>query len=224
MQSFLTVAIPLLISAIAGAGKSMLCSSVIESLKARCRWHKPYFSVVVYWYFSFASRETQSISNFLCSIARDLCSKVLTIPKVVEDLWLDANNGQQRPSVSDLLSILRALLPNFDDVYLVVDAIDEYPRAHRDRLLRAIWSLISLNTECLHLLAVSRPEADIQTSFKEIGRTAGGFREVKVQGTYVRQDIEKYLDHRLHSTQFRNWSTGEKRDIKSILTSQADDM
>ncbi|CZR62743.1 uncharacterized protein PAC_12640 [Phialocephala subalpina] len=207
-----------------GAGKSMLCSTVIESLKARCRWQKHSISVVAYWYFSFASKETQSISNFLCSIARDLCSKVSTMPKVVEDLWSDANNGQQRPSVPDLLNMLRALLPNFNHAFLVVDAADEYPKTQRGCLLRTIQSLSSLNMECLHLLVVSRPEADIHRSFKEIGRIAGGFREIKVQGIRVQRDIEKYLDHILRSTPFRNWNPGEKREIKSILTSQADDM
>ena len=220
----LDTTVRLLIALIAGVGKSVLCSTVIESLKARCRWQKHSVSVVVYWYFSFANKKTQSIPNFLSSIARDICTKVVTIPKVVEDLWSDANNGQQRPSVQNLLDILRVLMPNFDQVYLVMDAVDECPKLQRDRLLLTLKNLCSLNIECLHMLAVSRPEADIERSFKEISGIAGGFKEVKVQGVHVQQDIEKYLDSKLCSIPFRNWNAQEKRDVISILTFQADDM
>jgi hypothetical protein len=85
----------------------------------------------------------------------------MIIPKVVEDVWSDVNNGQQRPSIPDLLTILQALILEFDHVYVVLDAVDEYPKAQRDRLLRAIQGLSSLNMDSLHLLVVSRPEADI---------------------------------------------------------------
>jgi hypothetical protein len=148
----------------------------------------------------------------------------LTIPKVVEAVWSDANNGQQRPSIPDLLNILRSLLLGFDDAYVVMDAVDEYPKAQRGRLLRIIQSLSSLNMDSLHLLAVSRPEADIQIAFANICQVVRGFREAKVQGVRVRRDIEKYLDHRLRSTSFRNWNVEEKRDLVSMLISQADDM
>jgi hypothetical protein len=201
-----------------------LCSTVIEHLKARCRLQKHSISVVTYWYFSFNRKETRSISNFLCSIVRDLCSKALTIPKVVEAVWSDANNGQQRPSIPDLLNILRSLLLEFDHAYVVVDAVDEYPKNQRDRLLRTIQDLSSLNIDSLHLLAVSRPEADIRMAFENTRQLTGGFWDVKVQGVRVRRDIEKYLDHRLRSTVFRNWNLEERREIVSTLTSQADDM
>jgi hypothetical protein len=148
----------------------------------------------------------------------------MIIPKVVEDMWSDANNGQQRPSIPDLLNILRALILEFDHVYVVLDAVDEYPRAQRDPLLRTIQGLSSLNMDSLHLLAVSRPEADIRMVFEDIHQIARGFWEVKVQGVRVRRDIEKYLDHRLRLTAFRNWNLEERKDIVSMLTSQADDM
>jgi hypothetical protein len=85
----------------------------------------------------------------------------MIIPKVVEGVWSDANNGQQQPSIPDLVNMLQDLLLEFDHAYVVVDALDEYPKAQRDRLLRTIQGLNSLNMDALHLLAVSRPEADI---------------------------------------------------------------
>jgi hypothetical protein len=61
-------------------------------------------------------------------------------------------------------------------------------------------------------------------AFEDNRQVAGGFWEVKVQGVRVQRDIEKYLDHRLRSTAFRNWNIEERRDIASLLTSQADDV
>jgi hypothetical protein len=78
--------------------------------------------------------------------------------------------------------------------------------------------------DSLHLLAVSKPEADIRMTFEDIRQVARGFWEVKVEGVRVRRDIEKYLDHRLRSTAFRNWNLEERRETAPKLTSQANDM
>ncbi|PVH68313.1 hypothetical protein DL98DRAFT_397812, partial [Cadophora sp. DSE1049] len=66
-----------------GSGKTILCSTLIENLKTRCRFRRQSVTAVVYWYFSFANKQTQNVRAFLRSIVRDLCNKVLTIPDVV---------------------------------------------------------------------------------------------------------------------------------------------
>lgn len=154
----------------AGSGKSLLCSTVIEYLKNRARSQIHCISAVTYWYFSFATKETLNISTFLCSIIRDLCSKLLVIPSQVQDAWIDANNGQQRPTTRELLEILHTTLKHFDDVYLIVDAVDEYPRSERDDLLDTIQEMVGFNVDCLHFLVSSRREGDNQELCRKLLR------------------------------------------------------
>ena len=208
----------------AGSGKSLLCSTVIEHLKARCRLQRHSASAVVYWYFSFATKGTLNISNFLCSTVRDLCSKLLIIPDQVQDAWADANNGQQRPTTHGLLEMLHIVLKKFDEVYLVVDGLDEYPRSERELLLDLIQDLNSLDNMALHVLVSSRRDGDISRAIEEVAETTDSFREVQVQGARVNADIEKYLEERLKSRDFRRWGAEERRDIGSRLSSQADGM
>jgi hypothetical protein len=49
--------------------------------------------------------------------------------------------------------------------------------------------------ECLHLLVTSGRENDILLSFRESWETLGYFRDVKVEGPRLQEDIAKYLDH-----------------------------
>ncbi|KAH6700698.1 hypothetical protein BKA61DRAFT_529805, partial [Leptodontidium sp. MPI-SDFR-AT-0119] len=207
-----------------GSGKTILCSTLIESLKTRCRFRRQSVTAVVYWYFSFANKQTQNLSNFLRSIVRDLCSKVLIISKVVHDLWSDLNNGQQLPSKGKLLEMIRVLAKSFDSVYLVIDGVDEFPRSNRRELLDAIQRLASDEFPSLHMFVASRPEGDLREAFEEISETSAYYSNVTARASHFKEDINKYLDARMQSRSCNKWQAEEKSKITSSLATQADGM
>jgi hypothetical protein len=127
--------------------------------------------VVRYWYFALTCPETQNISNFLCSIAKDLCSKVLTIPRS----WKTIGQKQTMTSNAPLFEIFL--------IYCVL----------------CYRILTTYNMECLHVLTVSRPEGDVQRAFKELSQTTGGLKEIWEEGLCIRRDIEEYLDSKFLS-------------------------
>lgn len=180
--------------------------------------------MVVYWYFSFTNTNTLSISNFLCSIAKDLCSKLLIVPDEVESAWSDANNGQHRPNTKNLIHLIQVILDEFDDVYLVIDGIDEFPRSERDNLLDVFGQLIDFGMSSLHLMLSSRREGDIMTSMKDAKASMRSFHEVQVDSSDTKLDIRKYLQQRLKSRHFRRWPDDEKTEVTSRLITYADGM
>jgi hypothetical protein len=212
---------------IAGAGKTILCSTIINYLQDHCEAKKvKLFSVVAYWYFSFTDDKKQDLRNFLRSIVRDLCSQTLHLPDAVLDLYAKNNNGQQRPTIEDLLKVVWSLALGFDHVYLVADALDECSQSEhcRDDLLKEIHEIIESNLDCLHFLATSRDEIDIRSSFSLLEQPGRSFAELAAKGARVQKDIKKFLEAQLRDSKYAKWSEAEKFDVTKTLVAQADGM
>lgn len=160
------------------------------------------------------------MSNFLRSIARDLCSKVLIVSKVVHDLWSDLNNGQQLPSKANLLEMIRVLAKSFDSVYLVIDGVNEFLRSNRLELLDAIQKLASDEFPLLYIFVASRPEGDLREAFEEISETSAYYSSVTARASHFREDINKYLDARMQSRLCNKWQAEEKSKITSSFASR----
>lgn len=95
---------------------------------------------MVYWYFTFVDTEKQKVSNLLCSWMKDLCSNRRDTPQVLKDADAHFNRGQQQPTYDKSILMLQAAIKGFDNVYLIIDALDECPRheGERDLLLNTI--------------------------------------------------------------------------------------
>ncbi|CAG8978260.1 hypothetical protein HYALB_00009157 [Hymenoscyphus albidus] len=185
----------------AGAGKSILCSTAIEHVQARCVGNP--FSVVTYWYFSFSDSEKQKLYPCLCSIIAGILSK--------------------RPEalLKSLISILKEVTESFDDIYIVLDALDEFPRSNdgkgRNELLKCIHKIRGLQIKSLHFLATSRKEADILKLF-------GSFATIDAAGADVEADIRKYIDQRLQEEEFSQWKAPLKQEVRESLATRAEGM
>lgn len=193
-----------LIVILAGADKTILCSTVIEHLKAH--YSDPVFPVI-YWYLSYANATTQNISNFLCFIVKDLCSDAIIIPDIVLQIYSESNNGQQRPTTIKLYTMLKALLEIFADVYLVVDALEEFLFLKRDDLLKILEKIHELKSDKLHLFLTSRPEADIPKSFDSLFKSSQGFWSINAQNHHMQLGTRNILI--VNSNQIRD-SRNEK--------------
>lgn len=120
--------------------------------------------------------------------------------------------------------MLVSLLGHFDNVYLVVDAIDEFPKSTRHNLLKVVSGLRNLQMDSLHLFVSSMPEVDIGKLFRAIPPTIGYFRNFTLDQRQVQDDILMYLDRRLYSDACRKWSEKERIQVRKELSSEADGM
>ncbi|KFY02415.1 hypothetical protein V490_00500, partial [Pseudogymnoascus sp. VKM F-3557] len=207
----------------AGCGKSVLCSTVIDHLQKRSYNARHSFSSVIYWYCTFDNDATQDLSSFLCYLVRALCSDSKDFPKAIHEAYDVSHKGSLKPPTQTLKEVLKDLFDNFDDLYLVIDALDEYPQ-RRDSLFSLINEIRALSVSSLHFLVTSRREGDICRNFEQSTRNLGPITEILVQGEHVGYDIEKYMDIRLASDTFRTWTPKERSAVKVQLAAGADGM
>lgn len=196
-----------------GCGKTVLCASIIEAVKALCT--SPLSGRA---YFFFESRNPNfeglvSYENFLRSILSQLCSRLDGVPEAVQAMYRSHGKGRESPSVQALEGTLRQVIGAFDDVYIVIDSLDEC--GDKPQLLKWIKTVASWNSANCHLLATTRAEPDIENLLTYIA----GLLNITLQGAALEQDIGMYLEERLSF--ITSWSEEIKNLVKAGLVSGA---
>ena len=159
--------------------------------------------------------EKSSSRYILGSIARQLFPTPLdpTGPhfKHLERLF---NLGCSRAiSISELTTTITWLSRSFNTVYIVVDGLDEC--SDRTSICRAISELAQEN---IKVLATSRPETDIASSFSAV-------KQLEVEETFAQADLAIYIDWRLeHNERLKIIKPALKHDIKANLLSKSQGM
>lgn len=203
----------------------MSCSStVIDHVQERCK--NDLFAVVVYWYFTFTDTKKQDIHSCLRSLIAGIYRNRRDSPPAVQAEYERSNFGQHLASVESLLQMLREVAAGLDNVYIVLDALDECPKLDdsRSNLLSYIREIVGCEIAQLHILTTSRRETDISESFDPARYELGRFQSISIQGVHVESDIKRYLENRLQETAFRTWKPQLKRDVETKLATQADGM
>lgn len=183
-----------------------------------------------YWYFTFRDLNSQKVDQFLCSMVRSLYSQRRDTPTVIEEEYMQSNDGLLFPSTKSLMKMLNSVLDGFENGYILVDALDECPKLGGDQereraeLLERIHEICSWNKACLHILTTSRKEKDIEESLTDLSKNINNFQLVTVHGLHVKQDINKYLQLKLTASQFKTWGPELKREVQEKLVTQADGM
>ncbi|KAF8526557.1 ankyrin repeat-containing domain protein, partial [Hysterangium stoloniferum] len=142
---------------ISGSGKTILCSSIIANIQNLCKNDSSYALA----YFFFDSRDLQeafqSHHYLLKSLIKQLVSVCFDIPKCLSQIY---GNGIQQPSLKDLEKTLCELLTMFNQVYIILDALDE--SSEHGKVIKWLSKLLSQNSSRLHILVTTRPEVSIQ--------------------------------------------------------------
>ncbi|CZR50431.1 uncharacterized protein PAC_00303 [Phialocephala subalpina] len=120
--------------------------------------------------------------------------------------WYFTSACAEKQNIANALSSLIADIcittDGFDNLYLVMDALDECSKANNQR-----ETLLDLLHESLGSFLDQSP-----------------FVNVNVQGSHIEQDILKFLGHRLEHQSFRTWNRLSKEDVKKQLAKQANGM
>ena len=103
-----------------------ISSTIIEHMKAYCD-SKPGLAVA-YFYFDFDNAEKQDASTFTSSLIAQLCNRVVDLPEQLMELYKSCNNGHQKAAKRELKAMLSQLIKDLEDVFIVVDALDECPK------------------------------------------------------------------------------------------------
>ncbi|KAJ7059385.1 hypothetical protein C8F01DRAFT_989269, partial [Mycena amicta] len=138
-----------------GAGKTIICSTVIEDLLVTPG------SVLAYFYFYYGEANKQSPRGMLCSIISQLEEQLLHAPSPVLGLYQKLSSGAHEPSIPELTACLKSLVIALSarPIFIVVDAVDEC--AKPNDLAPILHDLLHSAQGCMHVFVTSRPEHSV---------------------------------------------------------------
>ena len=171
---------------IPGAGKTILASTIINHLESFPPQNG--FSLA-YLYCNYKERDAQTTSNLVASLLRQLLQQQSDLPDAVTSSYKNHLRKGTRPMLTELSSLLLLVVKKTSDVFIIIDALDEYIEedGSRDKFLTEIKKL----EPSIHLLITSRWVPSIELEFEHSVRLDIRARD---------EDITKYLTERIHET------------------------
>ncbi|KAJ7483609.1 ankyrin repeat domain-containing protein [Mycena latifolia] len=162
---------------IPGAGKTVVASLVVNHLEAYSQANNIGLACI---YLNHKETTTQTITNLLGGLWRQLMLGK-PIPPAVHTLYDYHHERQTRPQLEEVRKALDLAIAQYHKVYLIVDALDEYPEPHRHRFLTYLATL----APNVNILMTSRPHVDLDSHFPNL-------KVIEIYAT--EEDIHKYLE------------------------------
>lgn len=148
---------------------------------------------IAFFYFNFQNEaSTQTEASFLAILLKQLCRRKTEFPETLKALYKESLRNHKQPSLAQLKCQFEEIVVTFDQVFLMVDALDECTKDDRQKFLQYITSLLRLPTGKLKIFVTSRPEPDVMFEF-----TSGSFPVIQIEATKVAEDIVSYVRHEL---------------------------
>ncbi|KAF8532006.1 hypothetical protein JB92DRAFT_2781150, partial [Gautieria morchelliformis] len=188
---------------IPGAGKTVLCSTIIEELLSYCSSH-PSFAMA-FFYFDFNNKDTLPDVVFR-SLIKQLTVQSTTIPHTLETLFSKCAGARRSVAQEELMATLKTIAGSFQAVYIIFDALDECPE--RSRFLTATKDIHNWKIDTLHLLAMSRKERDIEDTLSGLIS-----HEVPMDERLIDGDIRVHLSRTLEDDIKFNMCTAEEKEM-----------
>ncbi|KAJ7485276.1 ankyrin repeat-containing domain protein [Mycena latifolia] len=162
-----------------GAGKTVLTSIVVDNLRTALESRTIRVAVI---YLNYKETEAQTPSNLLAGLWRQLIFD-RPISPAVHRLYAKHREQRTRPSLEEIDTILCSTISELSQVFIIVDALDEYPEQQRSILLGHLLSLTTGST--VSLMLTSRPHININY-------VAENLQILEIRAT--EDDIRRYLD------------------------------
>ncbi|KIX98765.1 uncharacterized protein Z520_05226 [Fonsecaea multimorphosa CBS 102226] len=185
-----------------GAGKSVLCSHVVDYLRAKFKDHDV---AIAFYYYDYSDQQSQSPSSFARSLLRQLSSHSEIVPSAVAEFYQRTRNAvKDQTWFHDLLTILRRVVATFRHCFIIVDALDEADvQTQRTGFFEVIDAIRNSPGGTVKVLATLRPHVlDLVSKFHEpsmidILANPGDIRQFLVQTIKEQPESEYLMDDKL---------------------------
>ncbi|GIZ38637.1 hypothetical protein CKM354_000204900 [Cercospora kikuchii] len=200
----------------AGCGKTILCSTAIEDIRAYCENQDDVGYATFYCTFSDARK--QSLRDMLLSIVSQVCWRE---PGLAMLQTAYERPDRSTPSTRELEVILLSTLGSYRTVYLMIDGLDECPENNdNQRWVLDFLARLLHRASNIHILVASRDESSIRTSMQASNAT-----QLHVDTHAVDADIRKYVSAEiLRDPKLSRLHSDTKAQIEDTLTQRADGM
>ncbi|KAI1084890.1 ankyrin repeat-containing domain protein [Whalleya microplaca] len=216
---------------IPGCGKSVLSSAVIEhiqhhiSLQARD-------ATLAYYHFDFSdevnSRSEPMLRSLVAQLSywngeppdslRECAVKHFSATRYRGNSSSFYRDSIAQPSGDDLINILHGITTEFDETYLVIDALDEC--IDQFELLEILYYMLSWNTKGLHIVLCSRITPGIASILEPKVMHA-----IEAGSENVDNDIDTFIQEQLAAhPKLRKWPNRLRDEIRDVLISSAHGM
>lgn len=191
---------------------------------------------MVYFYFDFNDVDKQKSDKMIRSLISQLLSQLMmdskesgsTKPsrnnfKELESTFSNCSNGKGQPNSEQLMTILKEIFDNSDEIYVILDALDEC--SDREELINKIMEIQEWGFPYLHMLLTSRRLPDIEEMLDEI--LINPQDKICIQSALVDADIAIYVHKRLKDDRkLQRWRNKPdvQEEIKLRLMEKADGM
>ena len=179
------------LSGFAGCGKSIVCSTAIQQVFRKKGADRNID--VGFFYFTFNDETKQDESALLRTLLLQLSGQLSESQNALSRLYDSSKNAVPPPEI--LLSHFHDLVQNFNQVYILLDALDECPQSHhREHVLNSIDRIRGWFLPQMHLMVTSRDEIDVRES---LNPTSSG--EILLKNSGVDQDIKSFVTKQLNT-------------------------
>jgi hypothetical protein len=199
---------------IAGCGKTVLSSAIIEHLSNVTSRDQ----ILLYFYFDFNDKNKQTHENMLRSLVDQLYRGQPDARGPLDQLW----SSSRHLSRDTLRDILLAMLGKVNNVSIVLDALDE--STTRSDLLAWMQSVLEAESVVCRIVATSRREQDIESALQ---RWIAPGNIVSIQQDVVDDDIKAYVGYIVRSgEQLVRWRDmpDVQNEIETTLVEKAHGM
>ncbi|KAJ6586273.1 ankyrin repeat-containing domain protein [Mycena vulgaris] len=181
--------------AVAGAGKSVLSSTVISELVNNQRGFGDLANAhpspaLAFFYFDFKDKQGQAIDSALRRIILQLSAQSPNPYKTLEEQYKSKSNGQTLPTYQELQEILESLLLELGRTYIVLDALDECQEGDQRRLVDFVSTFQKWTQTPLHLLFTSQPRRIFTEAFDDVAC-------IKLESDLTQEDIRLFVESEL---------------------------
>lgn len=197
---------------IPGAGKTILTAIVINDLNKQAS-SDPNIGVA-YIYCNFWQQGTQKIDNLIASLLKQLAQCQSSLTGSVKNLYDQHEAKRTRPSLDEILRVLRSIVTMYSRLFIIVDALDECQVSDGSRA-RFLSELFILQTQHgVNIFATSRFIPQILDHFHN---------NVTLEICARDEDVRQYLHGRIAQSGSKFLKTyGE--EIKTVITNLVDGM
>lgn len=221
---FLTLPLQKLTLILAGTGKTVLTSGIIDKITEESS------NAVAYYYFSFQFKEGQNLQQFKHALLNQLVRKLspkdpqnedkLRIPRSFHNLWRN-NIPSRNPPPEDVDATMIDMVNKARKTSIVIDALDECEdQSFRAEVLKYLcWIASNVDSKArIHILVTSRPNVDVQMHIDE---SSIKMTPVPLDSGRVTGDIADHLEAVTEEGPYTRWSTDQKRQVIDHITSHA---
>lgn len=193
---------------IPGAGKTILCSTIIDHMLQQ--WGTKPNTEVVYFYFDFSDNKKQAVAGLMKSIIYQLISGEEVIPDSAADLYGKCK-GLTEPNLDELFAVIIAEVSRTDRTFVLLDALDECRKDERPFFFETfVQSSLPTN---LSLLITSRKESDIEAA---LGLSFT--QTICIQSSVVNVDVRTHVSHSIaRDLRLSKWKPAVREEILDAI-------